>query len=37
MKMGQRAQPTSLIYKGSLTPRWSISFPLFCSHRVGLV
>jgi hypothetical protein len=36
MKMGPRAQPTSLTYKRSLTPaglntqRWSISLPLFC-------
>jgi hypothetical protein len=36
-------QSTSLTYKRSLTPtglntqRWSISFPLFCSLRVGLV
>jgi hypothetical protein len=43
MKMGPQAQPTSLTYKRSLTPaglntqRWSISFPLFCSLRVGLV
>jgi hypothetical protein len=43
MKMGPRAQPTSLTYKRSLTPAglntqcWSISFPLFCSLRVGLV
>jgi hypothetical protein len=43
MKMGPRAQPTSLTYKRSLTParsntqHWSISFPLFCSLRVGLV
>jgi hypothetical protein len=43
MKMGPRPQPTSLTYKrsltpaGSNTPRWSISFPLFCSLRVGLV
>jgi hypothetical protein len=43
MKMGPRLQPTSLNYKrsltpaGSNTPRWSISFPLFCSLRVGLV
>jgi hypothetical protein len=41
--LGPRAQPTSLTYKRSLTPaglntqRWSISFPLFCSLRVGLV
>jgi hypothetical protein len=43
MKMGPRAQPTSLTYKRSLTPagtniqHWSISFLLFCSHRVGLL
>jgi hypothetical protein len=43
MKMAPRAQPTSLTYKRSLTPagsnthRWSISFPIFCSLRVGLV
>jgi hypothetical protein len=43
MKMGPHAQPTSLAYKKSLTPagfntpRWSISFPRFCSLRIGLV
>jgi hypothetical protein len=43
MKMGRRAQPTSLTHKRNLTPagmntqRWSISFPLFCSLRIGLV
>jgi hypothetical protein len=43
MKMGPRPQPTSLTYKrsltpaGSHTPRWSISFPLFSSLRVGLL
>jgi hypothetical protein len=41
--LGPHAQPTSLTYKRSLTPtglstqRKSISFPLFCSLRVGLV
>jgi hypothetical protein len=41
--LGPRAQPTSLAYKrhltlaGMNTQRWSISFPLFCSLRVGLV
>jgi hypothetical protein len=40
---GPRAQPTSLFYKRHLTltgihtQRWSISFPLFCSLRVGLL
>jgi hypothetical protein len=40
---GSHAQPTSLTYKRSLTPaglntpRKSISFPLFCSLRVGFV
>jgi hypothetical protein len=43
MKMGPHAQPTSLTYKRSLTlavsntQRRSISLPLFCSLRVGLV
>jgi hypothetical protein len=43
MKMGPRAQPTSLTSKRVLTPaglntqRWSIAFPLFCSLGVGLV
>jgi hypothetical protein len=43
MKMNPHAQPTSLTYKRSLTPTrfntqcWSISFPLFCSLRVGFV
>jgi hypothetical protein len=43
MKMGPRAQPTSLAYKRSLTPAgtdtqcWSISFPLLYSLRIGLV
>jgi hypothetical protein len=43
MKTGPHAQLISLAYNRSLTPagtdtqRWSISFPLFCSLRVGLV
>jgi hypothetical protein len=43
MKIVPCAQLTSLTYKRSLTPAglniqcWSISFPLFCSLRVGLV
>jgi hypothetical protein len=42
MKLGPRTQPSSLTYERSLTPaesntpRWSISFPLFCSLRAGL-
>jgi hypothetical protein len=41
--LGPCAQPTSLAYKRHLTltrmdtQHWSISFPLFCSIRVGLV
>jgi hypothetical protein len=43
VKMGPHAQPTSLAYKRNLTLAgmdtqcWSISFPLFCLLRVGLV
>jgi hypothetical protein len=43
VKMGPRAQPTSLAYKRHLTltgmdtQSRGISFPLFCSLRVGLV